>query len=136
MRRVLGLWTSLILLTGCGDRPPADEAPVDEPAVSSDIFAGLPILPGSRMAGASGNAAEAIVATPVAADSVARFYRRVLADRSWDIRGDATDPDGRVTLHARSPDGRPIWIIIRPTQGGHSEISVIATAVDSTASGR
>jgi len=136
MRPVLSLCACLILTAGCGDRPPADEAPPDEPVVSPDIFAGLPVLPGSRLAGATANAAEAIVAAPVAADSVARFYRRVLADRSWDIRGDATDPDGRVTLHARSPDGRPIWIIIRPTQAGHSEVSVIATAVDSTASGR
>jgi hypothetical protein len=100
------------------------------------MFAGLPLLSGSRVAGGSGNAAEAVVAVPVAADSVARFYRQVLADRAWDIRGDATTPDGQVTLHARSPAGRPIWIIIRPVAPARSEVSVIAAAFDSTASGR
>lgn len=134
MRTLLGLCACLFLLAGCGDRPPAGDAPPDEAAVSPDIFAGLPVLAGSRLAGGSGNAAEAVVEVPFAADSVARFYRQVLADRAWDIRGDATAPDGQVTLHARSPEGRPIWIIVRPAGAGHASVSVIATAVDSTAS--
>ena len=136
MRCFLGISACLVLLVGCGDRPPAADAPPDEPVASVDIFAGLPVLPGSRLAGGSANAAEAVMAVPIAADSVARFYRRLLADRSWDIRGDATAPGGEVTLHARSPEGRPIWIMIRPTGTGRSEVSLIATVFDSAASRR
>jgi hypothetical protein len=133
MRCSLCLCASLILLPGCGERAPDADAPADEPTVSADIFAGLPVMPGSRFAGGSADAAEAVVEVAVAPDSVARFYRRVLTDRSWDIRGDATAPDGQVTLHARSPEGRPIWIMIRPIAANRSEVSLIATAVDTTA---
>ena len=136
MRRLLCLCACLIPLAACGERTPAADAPPDEPVASADVFAGLPVLPGSRFAGGSANAAEAIADVPVSADSVARFYRRVLDERSWDIRGDATAPDGQVTLHARSPEGRPIWILIRPVPGGRAQVSLIATAVDPTASGR
>jgi hypothetical protein len=76
------------------------------------------------------------VAVPVPADSVARFYRRVLADRFWDLRGDATDRDGQITLYARSPEGRPMWIIVRPAGASRANVSVVATAVDSSAAGR
>lgn len=132
MRRLLCLSACVFLLPGCGERRPAADAPADEPTVSVDIFAGLPVLPGSRFAGGSANAGEAIAQVPASADSVARFYRRVLVDRSWDIRGDATAPDGQVTLHARSPEGRPIWILIRPLAAGRAEVSLIATAGDTT----
>ncbi|MDH4350129.1 MAG: hypothetical protein OEW56_03150, partial [Gemmatimonadota bacterium] len=114
MRRYLSLCTLALVLAGCGDRPPADDPPPDEATVSPEIFAGLPVLPGARMAGGSANAGEAVVEVPVSADSVARFYRQIFVDRSWDIRGDATAPDGYVTLHARSPEGRPVWVMIRP----------------------
>lgn len=134
MRRHVIILSALVLvLAGCGDRAPAADAPAEEPTASADLFAGLPVLQGARFAGGSADAAEAVVTIPVSADSVARFYRGVLADRSWDIRGDATAPDGQVTLHARSSEGRPIWIMIRPTGRGRSEVSVIATVVDTAA---
>jgi hypothetical protein len=136
MRRVLCCCACLVSLVGCGERTPAADAPSEEPVLSADVFAGLPILPGARFGGGSANAAEAIADVPVSADSVARFYRRVLDDRAWDIRGDATAPDGQVTLHARSPEGRPIWIMIRPVAGGRAQVSLIATAVDTAASRR
>jgi hypothetical protein len=136
MRRSLSLCVLVLVLAGCRDRPPSEDPPPDEPTVSPDIFAGLPILPGARMAGGSTNAAEAVVEIPVAADSVARFYRSIFADRFWDIRGDATTPDGQVTLHARSPAGRPVWVMIRPMGPNRSAVSVIATAVDSASTAR
>jgi hypothetical protein len=136
MRRYLSLCTLAFVLAGCGDRPPSDETPPDTATVSPEIFAGLPILQGARIAGGSDNAAEAVVEIPVAADSVARFYRQIFADRSWDIRGDATAPDGKVTLHARSPEGRPVWVMIQPIGPDRAAVSVIATAVDSAAARR
>jgi hypothetical protein len=136
MRTLPSLAACLIVLASCGDRLPSHDAPPEAPVVSPEIFAGLPLLPGSRMAGGSANAAEAVVAVPVPADSVARFYRRVLADRFWDLRGDATDRDGQITLYARSPEGRPMWIIVRPAGASRANVSVVATAVDSSAAGR
>jgi hypothetical protein len=97
------------------------------------MFFGLPVVPGSRIVAGGSGVGEARIQVPIPADSLARVYRRILAKQAWDIRGDATAPDGSVTLHARSSAGRPIWIMIRPLTGGESEVSLIATAVDSTA---
>jgi hypothetical protein len=77
--------------------------------------------------------AEALIQVPLPADSLARVYRSTLAEQAWDVRGDATAADGSITLHARSSEGRPIWIMIRPLAPGRSEVSLIATAADSTA---
>ena len=73
---------------------------------------------------------------PVSADSVATYYRNALADRDWDLRGDATTADGGIRLHARSAEGRPIWIIIEPTGVNRAKVSVIAAAPDSVPSPR
>jgi hypothetical protein len=143
MRRSLRLGVFCALLTtqtGCGDRPPADGTPpvppADEPAPTPELFFGLPVIPGSRIVAGSAGAAQAMIRVPLPADSLARVYRRVLVKQSWEIRGDATAADGSVTLHARSAEGRPMWIMIRPLGPGQSEVSLIATAVDSAAAPR
>ena len=150
----LGVLATLLLLTqaGCGDRPaasgssPATDAPpanvapplpaVPGPDPKPEMFFGLPVVPGSRIVAGTDGAAEALIQVSLPADSLARVYRRVLVKQSWEIRGDATAADGSVTLHARSAEGRPIWIMIRPLGPGHSEVSLIATAVDSAAAPR
>jgi hypothetical protein len=137
MRNLLLAGTLALLLVACTDRPPAEQAveqPVDGGEPSREMFAGLPVFPGSRLVSGSATAAEALVNVPVSADSVARYYRQALADREWTIRGDATEVDGTVTLHAGSRDGRPIWIRIHPIAPDSCEVSVIATAPTDTAS--
>lgn len=131
MRPTVSLCLSVLLLAGCGDRPVDERVPPDDSLVTAAIFEGLPVMPGSRLGGRSSDAAEAIVNVPVSADSVATYYRNALADRDWDLRGDATTPDGRISLHARSAEGRPIWIIIEPTGVDRAKVSVIAAAPDS-----
>jgi hypothetical protein len=137
MRNLLLAGTVVLLLVACTDRPPAEQAdqPVDGGEPSREMFAGLPVFPGSRMVSGSATAAEALVTVPVSADSVARYYRKALADREWTIRGDATGADGTVTLHAGSRDGRPIWIRIHPIAPDTCEVSFIATALTDTTSG-
>jgi hypothetical protein len=115
-----------LVLAGCGEQPPAN-ASGDEPMPSPEIFAGLPVLPGARMVAGTSSAAEAVVSVPVSADSVARFYRAIFGQRDWAIRGDATAPDGVVTLHAASPEGRPVWIMIRPVSSTSAQVSLIAS---------
>jgi hypothetical protein len=122
---------AVLVVAACGDQAASDTAegagPAEEVA-SPEIFEGLPVLPGSRLMGGSADAAEAVVDVPVTVDSVARWYRRVLLERSWAIRGDATAADRSVTLHATSPEGRPIWIMMRPlADGTTARVSVIAT---------
>ena len=143
MRRSLRLGVFCALLTiqaGCGDQPPADGTPpvppADELPPTPEMFFGLPVIPGSRIVAGGAGAAEALIQVPLPADSLARVYRRVLVQQSWEIRGDATAADGSVTLHARSAEGRPTWIMIRPLGPGQSEVSLIATAVDSAAAPR
>jgi hypothetical protein len=100
------------------------------------MFLGLPVFPGARIVAGGPGAAEALIEAPAPVDSLARVYRRVLVRQSWEIRGDVTAPDGSVTLHARSAEGRPVWIMIRPLGSGRSEVSLIATAVDSAGAPR
>lgn len=121
----LFLCTALVL-GACGEQPPVDRSG-DEPMPSPEVFAGLPVLPGARMVAGTSSAAEAVVSVPVSADSVARFYRAIFGQRDWAIRGDATAPDGSVTLHAASPEGRPVWIMIRPVSATSAEVSLIAS---------
>jgi hypothetical protein len=91
------------------------------------MFFGIPVIPGSRIVAGTAGAAEARIEIPLPADSTAQIYRRILVRQSWEIRGDNTAPDGTVTLHARSAEGRPVWILIRPLAPGMTEISLIAT---------
>jgi hypothetical protein len=116
-----------VLIAGCGEGVPADRPP-EAPPPSADLFAGLPVLPGARIVSGTANAAEAVVEVQVAADSVARFYRAAFIKLDWAIRGDATAPDGTVTLHAASPKGRPVWVMIRPVSPNAAEVSLIAAA--------
>jgi len=124
-------------LVACAERPaPKAAEPPSVPQPSLDMFAGLPVLPGSRLVGGTPDAAEAVVRVPVSADSVADFYRGVFVQRGWVIRGDATTPDGSVTLHAASPENRPVWIMIRPAGDTAADVSIIATAVHAADSAR
>jgi len=116
-----------LLAAGCGEGTTTDRPSEAQPP-SPDLFAGLPVLPGARIMGGAPDAAEAVVEVPAAADSVARFYRAVFVKFDWTIRGDVTAPDGSVTLHAASPEGRPIWVMIRPVSPTAAEVSVIAVA--------
>lgn len=117
----------VLLLSGCGEGATTDRPPEERPP-SPEMFAGLPLLRGARITAGSGEAAEAVATTQAPADSMARYYRSVFIERRWTIRGDATAPDGSVTLHAASPEGRPIWVTIRPVSPTSSEVSVIASA--------
>jgi len=126
------LLCAVLVLVACGEQPPADRSG-DEPMPTPEIFAGLPVLPGARMVAGTSSAAEAVVNVPVSADSVARFYRAIFGQRDWAIRGDATAPDGSVTLHAASPEGRPVWIMIRPVSSTSAEVSLIASVPPSPA---
>jgi hypothetical protein len=127
MRTAILAIVPLLALAGCADRPPRDDTS-DTDVPSREMFAGLPVFPGSRLVAGSATAAEARVSVPVSADSVANYYRQALTVRNWVIRGDATDADGTVTLHAGSDEGRPIWIRIVPVSADACEVSFIATA--------
>lgn len=109
----------------------------DTPPDSVPLYAlsGVPVMPGTRVLGAEG-AADAVEASAVIAlppDSVARWYRTALVSGGWQLRGDVPDFRGAVTLHARRPDGRPVWIMIRPDAEGGTRLSVIGAVPDSAA---
>lgn len=143
MRYSMGSSALLVLLAACGDQPPADGASPAAAASSSaitppaaaaperdptpEMFFGIPVIPGSRIVAGDAGAAEARIEIPLPADSTAQVYRRILVRQSWEIRGDNTAPDGSVTLHARSAEGRPVWILIRELSPGWTEVSLIAT---------
>jgi hypothetical protein len=134
------LCTLLMIQAACGDRAPADDARAPAPAPATAVtpapegdptpqmFFGIPVIPGARIVAGTAGAAEARIEIPLPADTTAGIYRRILVRQSWEIRGDNTAPDGSVTLHARSAEGRPVWIIIRPLAPGLTEVSLIATA--------
>ncbi|MDH3497460.1 MAG: hypothetical protein OER21_11915 [Gemmatimonadota bacterium] len=137
--RSRGVPTALIVLAvlACGDggREAAETA---RDSVPLHALSGIPVMPGARVLGAEGgpDAVEAAAVVALPPDSVANWYRAALVSGGWQLRGDVPDMRGAVTLHARRPDGRPVWIMIRPGADGGTVLSVIGAVPDPAAQPR
>jgi hypothetical protein len=82
---------------------------------------------------------ETVFSTDTPPDSLAEWYRQAILDRGWDLIGDTPSPDGGVVLHVQR-DGPPLWVMIRPGEGGQgstfSLIGAVPPEPDSSASRR
>jgi hypothetical protein len=97
------------------------------------VFRDVPILAGSSEVERSGTpeALQLVFLVPMDRDSVASAYRRVLRQRGWRIKGDATD-GGVVQLYAER-NGPPLWIRIQGAGPRAAQYTIIgAQARDTT----
>jgi hypothetical protein len=115
-----------VILPGCERAQPAEERP------SVDVMQQAPLFQPARVTErhTSRETVETRFHSPVAADSIAAWYRDAFDRRGWEIVGDLTGPDGVITLHV-AREGPPLWVIIRPGTDG-SDFSLIGAAPDTT----
>ncbi|MDO8667166.1 MAG: hypothetical protein Q7J79_11175 [Gemmatimonadales bacterium] len=117
-----------------GARPAPDErpAPGARPAVLRDV----PVVAGSQLVDSTGTdeALSVRFLVNVPRDSVAGFYRRVLAERGWRIVGDAVNGE-MVQLYAER-DGPPLWIQIRSAGPGVTHYALIGAQAQDSSAGR
>ncbi len=116
------------------EAPPSASDSRTAPMVSPlRVLRDVPILEGSDEVERSGTpeALQLVFLVPLSRDSVAAAYRRVLRQRGWRIKGDATD-SGVVQLYAER-NGPPLWIRIRDAGPGAAQYTIIgAQALDTT----
>ena len=133
MRRLLALLLTAALLTPACERP-ADRA-VEDYAATARALSDLTPFPGATLLSAvSGvEAAEARYGSLAPPDSVAAYYRRMLAERGYVVERE-TDDAGVHTIYSRKGD-QPIWVRISPNTGRPgvtwSVVGILAPAADS-----
>jgi hypothetical protein len=129
MRRMPGLLL-IALLTACSERP---APPAGTPPDSTVLYAfrGVPFMYGAKFleTSHSGDAAQTRLLIDVTPDSVANFYRAGLLRRGWQLVNDARAPDGTITIHARSADRRPVWLVIQRNPAGPGTILSVVGAM-------
>lgn len=95
----------------------------------SEAIPNLPLPPGGAFISQEGGeeALKLHFRSPVGPDSVAAYYRAVLARPPWHLVRDASAADGTITLYAEQ-SGPPLWVIIRKSEGSTGSYVDIAGA--------
>ncbi len=108
-------------------------AACDKPAKTAkltDALPNLPLPPDAKFVERAGgpDALQITVRSPAQADAVAAYYRQVLAKGGWHLVNDAKDADGATVLFAQQK-GPPLWVRIRPAEGGQGTVVELSGAV-------
>lgn len=121
MRKSLVLF--VFLLAAACSEPKKHEASV------FDVLPIIPTPPASQVIGREGgeDAVKIRFRSSMDADSVADYYRRVLAERPWRLVSDVKAADGTITLYAEQ-DGPPLWVSIRRASGSAGSFIDLAGA--------
>ena len=64
------------------------------------------------------DAAEVTLSTPDSVARVANWFRQALPLNGWQLRNEGKTSGGALTIYAEKPDGRPLWLTLRPNVGG------------------
>ena len=133
MHRSLVVLGCLTLFVAC-DRPKEPDAR----QVASRALQGVLSYPGSTIVkvNAGTDAAEVTFTTPDAVEHVATWLRHALTLNGWQLRNEGKGAGGAVSIYAEKPDGRPLWVTLRPNVGGPGTTYTLIGAIiepDSTA---
>jgi hypothetical protein len=126
-RLTLGLSLALAV-AACGDERPARVATVHETLPT------LLLPPSPTFVSKSGgaDALQISVRTPMEADQVAEYYRKLLKSGGWSLASDAKDRDGATVLLAQH-QGPPLWVRIERATGAPGSLVQLTGAVLSRA---
>jgi len=115
-RRLLSL--VLAALAGGACERPSERDPGDR-GMAGRIMLGVIVYPTSHvLTYATGEqAAEVVLTTPASLDEVVRWYRAALPLNAWDLKTQARERDGTITLYAEQ-HSRPLWVRLRANTGG------------------
>jgi hypothetical protein len=121
MRKSIVLF-ALLLAAACSE-PKKQEANV------FDVMPTIPLPPASQVIGREGGeeAVKIRFRSSMDADSVASYYRRILAGRPWRLVSDVKAADGTITLYAEQ-DGPSLWVSIRRASGSAGSFVDLAGA--------
>ena len=132
MHRTLVL-LGCLTLAAC-DRPKEPNAR----QLASRALQGALSYPGSTIVkvAAGTDAAEVTLATRDSVTRVAHWFRQALPLNGWQLRNEGKASGGALTIYAEKPDGRPLWVTLRPNVGGPGTTYTLIGAIiepDSTA---
>ena len=127
----------LVCLTLACDRPREPDAR----QLASRALQGALSYPGSTIVkvAAGTDAAEVTLTTPDSVARVADWFRTALTLNNWQLRNEGKGAAGAVSIYAEKPDGRPLWVTLRPNVGGPGTTYTLIGAIiepDSTATPR
>lgn len=111
------LFTMIFTVVAACERP--SERSAQDREVVARVLHGTLAYPGSAVVnfGAGEDAAELVLTTPASPADVVRWYREVLQAQKWNLRSEAHDREGTVTVYAER-SGRPLWIRVSPAGSG------------------
>jgi hypothetical protein len=126
---VVALALPVVLLAGCKSKPVVEAAP--PPPALSQVLPVLPFPPGAQpVSTASGaDATQITVNTPEPPDSVANFYRKVLAEPPFRLVNESTT-GGAISFLA-DQDGPSLWVTIRSDGKTGSQVTLAGAVVAS-----
>ena len=116
LRPLCALFALAVLLSGC-ERP--SERAARERAFAGRVLQGVLVFPRSTLTSVAtaDDAAEVELSTSASPDAVLTWYRDALRLNGWDIRSEAKESGDGTALYAQRGQ-RPLWIRIRPRDGG------------------
>lgn len=105
-----------VLLFAACDRPKEPDAR----QMASRALQGALSYPGSKIVkiAAGTDAAEVTLTTSDSVAQVATWFRTALSLNNWQLRNEGRGKDGAFTIYAEKPDGRPLWLTLRPNGTG------------------
>jgi hypothetical protein len=106
---------SILAFAAC-DRPKEPDAR----QLASRALQGALSYPGSTIVkiAAGTDAAEVTLTTRDSVAAVALWFRQALTLNGWVLRNEGKAAGGAVTIYAEKPDGRPLWLTLKPNSGG------------------
>jgi hypothetical protein len=121
----------MVTLVACGDKPETPPPPVTRSPL--EVLPNIPMPPGGKLLSSQGGeeAASLLISTPIAADSVAEYYRDVLSKPPYRLINESVN--GAVTsFYVEST--RPMWLSVESLEAGGTlvRMSGAVTAADST----
>lgn len=130
MRNLIGpILLPLVLLAACGteDAPPAE----DQVAIVR-VLPNIPLPPGGQPLASErgGDAAQLLVSTPVAADSVVAFYRTLLSQPPYRLINEASEKG--ITSFYVEQEGPSLWVTVQGLEAGGTLVRLAGAAVRDT----
>lgn len=129
----------LFVVLGCltfaaCDRPKEPDAR----QLASRALQGALSYPGSTIVNiaAGTDAAEVTLTTRDSVTRVALWFRQALTMNGWELRNEGKGAGGALSIYAEKPDGRPLWVTLRPNVGAPGTTYTLIGAIiepDSTA---
>lgn len=116
------LLAAVLAVGACADKAPVvEETP---PPTMTEVFPNLPVPPMGQMVSreGAGNALQLVFATPTSADSVADYYRDVLARPPYELINEATT-NGIISFFVEQ-DGPSMWVAVQGLEAGGSLVTV------------